>query len=105
MSIKTAKEIEQERITKEKTIKESEIKISKELAILEQDKQIAISNKAQEEIKAKAEENLAKAKEIESEEKVATAREVEIANRDKELALIEANKTKEALIVEAKGRA
>ncbi len=105
VSIKTAKEIEQERITKEKTIKESEIKISKELAILEQDKQIAISNKAQEEIKAKAEENLAKAKEIESEEKVATAREVEIANRDKELALIEANKTKEALIVEAKGKA
>lgn len=105
VSIKTAKEIEQERITKEKTIKESEIKISKELAILEQDKQIAISNKAQEEIKAKADENLAKAKEIESEEKVATAREVEIANRDKELALIEANKTKEALIVEAKGRA
>ena len=105
VSIKIAKEIEQERITKEKTIKESEIKISKELAILEQDKQIAISNKAQEEIKAKAEENLAKAKEIESEEKVATAREVEIANRDKELALIEANKTKEALIVEAKGKA
>ena len=105
VSIKTAKEIEQERITKEKTIKESEIKISKELAILEQDKQIAISNKAQEEIKAKAEENLAKAKEIESEEKVATAREVEIANRDKELTLIEADKTKEALIIEAKGRA
>ena len=105
VSIRTAKEIEQERITKEKIIKESEIKISKELAILEQDKQIAISNKAQEEIKAKAEENLAKAKEIESEEKVTTAREVEIANRDKELALIEANKTKEALIVEAKGKA
>ena len=105
VSIRTAKEIEQERITKEKTIKESEIKISKELAILEQDKQIAISNKAQEEIKAKAEENSAKAKEIESEEKVITAREVEIANRDKELALIEANKTKEALIVEAKGKA
>ncbi len=105
VSIATNKEIEQKRIEKDKIIKESEINTSKQIAILEQEKQIAISNKAQEEINAKAEENVAKAKEIESEEKVATAREVEIANRSKELALIEANKTTESLVIKAKGEA
>lgn len=88
--IKKSQVLEQELIVKEKLIEEKEIEKSQAINIAEQNKQIAIFNKAKEESDAKTEANTAKAKEVESNEKVITASETEKATRAKNLTILKA---------------
>ena len=68
---------------------------SRALEIARQEQQIAVQNKSREESQAKAEADAARAKAVEAEERVATARESEIAERQKKIELIEATKQAE----------
>ena len=97
------KKIQESIINNNKEIESVKIKTEKELAISAQESAIEIANKSQEELKAKTAENLAKADEVAAQEKIKTAQETEIANRIKELAIIEAEKLKESIIIKAKG--
>jgi len=93
--IEKEKSLQQKRIEKEKAIKEAEIQKEKELKEAEIAKAIQISKKSEQEYEARAKANEAKAEEVKAEEKVLTARELEEANRDKELAIIAATKSAE----------
>lgn len=64
----------------------------KQVEIARQDTQIAIANKSREQSEADAEANTARAEAAKSEEGVVTAREVAIAERQKAIELIEADK-------------
>lgn len=64
----------------------------KQVEIARQDMQIAIANKSREQSDADAVANAAKAEAVKSEEGVVTAREVAVAERTKEIELIEAQK-------------
>ena len=97
------KKIQESIINNNKEIESVKIKTEKELAISAQESAIEIANKSQEELKAKTAENLAKADEVAAQEKIKTAQETEIANRIKELAIIEAEKLKESIIIKSKG--
>lgn len=97
------KKIQESIINNNKEIESVKIKTEKELAISAQESAIEIANKSQEELKAKTAENLAKADEVAAQEKIKTAQETEIANRTKELAIIEAEKLKESIIIKSKG--
>jgi len=91
--------IQQSEIAKERALEEDRIAKEKSIKIAQQNKEIQISEKSEEESAAKAKANLAKAQEVASEERVKTSREIEEANREKELTLIRANeKAEEASI-------
>jgi uncharacterized membrane protein YqiK len=86
--IRSEQTIEQERIGKERTIQSAEIerRMSMELAEQKRATAIALESKAQSEAQAEAE--IARALAISAEEKVFTAREVEMAERKKAIDLI-----------------
>ena len=88
--IKAEQSVEQQRITKEREIQAAEIERRKSLELAEQQRAIAIAAQSalQSEAQAAAEE--ARAKAVAAEEKVFTAREVEMAERRKAIELIAA---------------
>jgi uncharacterized membrane protein YqiK len=87
--------IDSRQIEADKTVKEAEIAQQQTIEIARQEQQIAIQNKSREESQAKAEADEARATAVAAEEQVATARETEIAERQKRIELIEAAKTAE----------
>ncbi len=76
-------------------IEEAKIAQVQAVEIARQEQQIAVQNKSREESQAKAEADLARAAAVAAEERVATARESEIADRSKRIELIEASKEAE----------
>ena len=101
--IRSEQSIEQERIRKEREIQAAEIERRKALELAEQQRAIAVAreSKAQSEAQAEAEE--ARAQAVAAEERVFTAREVEMAQRKKAIDLIGAQQTveREALQITA----
>ena len=93
--IRSEQSIEQERIRKEREIQSAEIERRKALELAEQQRAIAIAreSKAQSEAQTEAEE--ARAQAVAAEERVFTAREVEMAHRKKAIDLIGAQQTAE----------
>lgn len=98
--------IEEERIEKERLVKEREIaknravetqdiERAKAVEIANQERDIAISVKSKEQSEAAAEADAARAVAVKAEEQVSTARETEIADRQKQIELIEAAKEAE----------
>ncbi len=98
--------IEEERIEKEKLVKErdiaknraietQDIERRKAVELAEQERDIAISMKSKEQSEAAAEADKARAVAVKAEEQVSTARETEIADRQKQIELIEAAKEAE----------
>lgn len=87
--------IDSRQIEADKTVKEAEIAQQQTIEIARQEQQIAIQNKSREESQARAEADQARATAVAAEEQVATARETEIAERQKRIELIEAAKTAE----------
>nr|WP_242481064.1 flotillin domain-containing protein [Rubrivivax gelatinosus] len=67
----------------------------KQVEIARQDTQIAIANKSREQSDADAAANLARADAVKAEEAVTTARQVAVAEREKDIQLIEASKEAE----------
>jgi len=84
------REIELERDTETKRAEQRQ-----QVEIARQAAQIAIANKSREQSEADAAANLARAEAVKADEAVTTARQVEIAERDKNIQLIEAEKEAE----------
>ncbi|HEX2539794.1 MAG TPA: flotillin domain-containing protein [Caldimonas sp.] len=93
--IRSEQTIEQERIQKERTIQGAEIERRQALELAEQQRAIAVAqeSKAQSEAQAAADE--ARARAVAAEERVFTAREVEMAERKKAIELIGAAQSAE----------
>ncbi|OAN84586.1 flotillin [Jannaschia sp. EhC01] len=77
-------------IAREKNIRAAEITKERELEVAEQERQIIIQQKSEEESRARASADLARAEATKATEAVQTARDVAEAERTKQIALIEA---------------
>jgi uncharacterized membrane protein YqiK len=93
--ITAKKEVDAQQIEADRTVEEARIDQVRALEIARQEQQIAVQNKSREESHAKAEADAARAMAVAAEEGVLTARETEIADRDKRIELIEAAKVAE----------
>jgi len=80
--------LDEERIARELQIQQLEIARRKSMELAEQDRAIAIAEKSREQSEAQAEADVARAQAVAAEEKVFSAREIEIAQRRKEIDLI-----------------
>lgn len=88
--IKANRLIKEEQILNEQAIKERDIEREKAVEISNQDRQIAISDKSKEKSKADQDAREAEALAVAANERVTTARDTEIANRNKQIAVIKA---------------
>jgi uncharacterized membrane protein YqiK len=86
---------EQARIIREEAIRAAEIARDRNLEVAEQERQVIINQKSEEESRARASADLARAEATKALESVTTAREVAEAEREKEIALIEATREAE----------
>ncbi len=93
--IEKTKDIETREIDKRNAIEQSRIKQQRDIEVAEQDKQIAVAKKSEEESAARAKAAEAEKLKVEKEEAVATTRQVAIANRSKEIEVIDARKEAE----------
>lgn len=93
--IQASKAVEEQRILKERVVETQEIQKQKEVELSNQERDIAVAEKSKAQSEAKAEADKARALAVMAEEKVKTAREKEVADRDKEIELIEAQKLAE----------
>ncbi|MBD3244287.1 MAG: flotillin family protein [Chitinivibrionales bacterium] len=93
--IRADRQVQQERITNEQAVKEQDIEREKAVEIADQTRDIAIAEKSQERSRANKEAKVAEAEAVAAEEKVATARETEVANRNKQIAVIKATEQAE----------
>lgn len=93
--INSERAIEEDRIQKERAIETQQIDKQKTVEIASQDREIAIAEKSKEQSIAKAEADDARAKAVEAEERVTTSRLTEVAERQKQVELIEAAKEAE----------
>ena len=88
--IRSEQSIEQERIGKERAIQSAEIERRMALELAEQQRAIAVARESKAQSEAQAEAEIARAHAVSAEEKVFTAREVEMAERKKVIDLISA---------------
>jgi uncharacterized membrane protein YqiK len=93
--IEAKKQVDAQQIEADRLVEEARIDQQRALEIARQEQQIAVQNKSREESQAKAEADAARATAVAAEEQVATARESEIAERQKKIELIEAAKQAE----------
>ena len=98
-NIQKEREVRQKDIEKNREIEEAKIKKEETLKLAEQEKSIKVSQKTKAEAAARSEANIAQAKEIKTKEEIITARETEIANREKALAIIKARQEAEETAV------
>ena len=91
--IQSERSINESNIEAQRIVKEREIARAKSIELAEQEKAIAIAGKSKAQSEAQAEADLARALAARAEEQVATARATEIAERTKQIDLIEAQKT------------
>jgi len=89
------KGVSEERIDMERLIREKEIEKEKAIELAEQVRAIAIAEKSKEQSEAQSQADIARAKAVQAEERVTTARENEVAERHKVIELIEAAKEAE----------
>ena len=88
--IRSEQSIEHERIQKERAIQAAEIERRQALELAEQQRAIAIARESKAQSEAQAEAERARAEAVSAEERVFTAREVEMAERKKAIELIAA---------------
>ncbi|HYN62183.1 MAG TPA: flotillin domain-containing protein [Rubrivivax sp.] len=93
--IRSEQSIEQERIGKERAIQGAEIERRQSLELAEQQRAIAVARESKAQSEAQAEAEIARAMAVSAEEKVFTAREVEMAERKKAIDLIGAAQSAE----------
>jgi len=87
--------LKEKNILKESAIETAEIERQKSISLSDQDRTIAIADKSKEQSVAEAEANKARVSAIKAEEQVTTVRQVEVAERQKAIELIEARKKTE----------
>jgi len=93
--IRSEQTLEQERIGKERAVQAAEIERRLTMELAEQQRSIAIARESKAQSEAQAEAEIARALAISAEEKVFTAREVEMAERKKAIDLIGATQVAE----------
>ncbi|SMF06445.1 flotillin family protein [Pseudobacteriovorax antillogorgiicola] len=94
--------IEEERIKKQKEVETQQIEKQKMIEIANQEREIAIAEKSKAQSEAKAVADKARALAVQAEESVKSARETEIAERAKQIELIEATKEAERAAIAIK---
>jgi uncharacterized membrane protein YqiK len=96
LKIEQQRAIETSRIENEEKTKAREIEKRKQLEIEEHDRELAVTEKTVQVLKANQGKEQARAQTAAAEEQVSTAREVEVAQRSKQLKLIEAARESES---------
>ena len=87
--------VEEERIEKERLLQEKDIEKAKAVDLAGQDRNIAVAEKSQAESVAQAEADRARAVAVKEEEAVKTVRQVEMADREKQVELVHARQAAE----------
>lgn len=100
--IEAKRQVDSQQIEADRVVEEARIAQTQALEIARQEQQIAVQNKSREESQAKAEADAARAKAVAAEEGVLTARDTEIAEREKRIELIEASKIAERDAIKVK---
>lgn len=100
--IKANRMVEEERILNEQSVKEKDIEREKAIELTNQDRDIVVAEKSKTRSKAEKEAKLAEAEAASASEKVATARQTEVANRNKQIAVIKAMEEAEEKAVSIK---
>jgi uncharacterized membrane protein YqiK len=93
--IEKSRLVEQREIEKRQAIEAADVERNKQIALAEQSRDIAVAEKSREKSEADAKADEARAIAAKAFEEVTTARETEIANREKEIQLIEARQAAE----------
>ncbi len=93
--IEKARLIEEKEIAKRQAIEAADVLKDKSIRLAEQDRDIAVAEKSREKSEADAKADEARAIAAKAAEEVTTARETEIADREKQIQLIEARKAAE----------
>ena len=88
--IRSEQSLEQERIGKERAIQSTEVERRMALELAEQQRSIAVAKESKAQSEAQTQAELARAQAVAAEEKVFTAREIEVAERKKAIDLIQA---------------
>jgi len=95
LEIEKDRRLREQEIERERQLEEREIEKQKSLEMAQQERAIAVAQKSKEQSLADQEANVARSEAVRAEEKVTTAKQVEIAEREKEIELIEAKKEAE----------
>ncbi|OYY71714.1 flotillin family protein [Sphingomonas sp. 28-63-12] len=103
--IEAKMQIDSQQIEADRAVKEAQIAQTQALELARQEQQIAVQNKSREESQARAEADGARAKAVAAEEQVGTARETEIAERQKRIELIDASREAERAAIGVKVQA
>jgi flotillin len=93
--IQKEREVRSAEIARERAIREAEIQKDRELEVAMQEKQIIVAQKSEEESRARASADTARAEAVRATEAVITAKTVAEAEREKQVALIEATREAE----------
>ncbi|GGK62095.1 flotillin family protein [Amphritea balenae] len=96
------KAIETASIDKEKIIENASIEKRRVIELAEQDKSVAIAEKSREQSVAEAEASRARSEAVKAEEQVTTVKQTEIAEREKQIELVEASKEAERQAISIK---
>ena len=97
--IEKEKLLTEKNIQKSRAIDQAEIEKQKAIELSEQDRAIAIAEKSKDQSAAEAAASVTKAEAIKEEEKVATTQQLEIAEREKQIDLVNAAKQAERLAI------
>ncbi len=93
--ISSDRQVQEEQIQKDRIIQEREIEKQKTVELASQDRDIAVADRSKDRSVAQAEADAARALAVKAEEQVGTAREKEVAERQKAIELVEASKEAE----------
>lgn len=93
--IEAKQQVDSSQIQADRAVKEAQIAQEQALELARQEQEIAVQNKSREESQARAEADKARASAVAAEEQVGTARETEIAERQKRIELIDASREAE----------
>lgn len=103
--ISAKQKVDSANIEASRVVEQAKIAQAQAVEIARQEQQIAVQNKSREESQARAEADKARAEAVAAEERVATARETEVADRAKRIELIEAAKEAERQAIGVKVQA
>ncbi|MBX3117848.1 MAG: hypothetical protein KF784_02200 [Fimbriimonadaceae bacterium] len=94
--------VAEQEILKQRSVEAAVIEKSKQLELAEQDRAVAIAHKSKEKSEAEAIAADARAEAVRSEERVATARDIEVAERKKAIELVQASEEAEREAIKIK---
>jgi uncharacterized membrane protein YqiK len=103
--IEAKKLVDSQQIEADRAVQEARIAQEQALELARQEQQIAVQNKSREESQARAEADKARAEAVVAEERVGTAREAEVAERQKRIELIDAAREAERAAIGIKVQA